>query len=336
MSRRATCLRAIVGVLAALVWLWVAAPMAAGQGPTASPANEVTPEPVAVDEDQMVDPEAVATPPPADPGTGDEDPAAEATVTPAEAGAGNAALQTRHEKREEAEEGCAFDPPRTNHMLAIGGSVGNDGGGSFPALAFLIAGAAAALAVGAYAVRRRRASRRQEPRVPRGVLEVAGAVVALCSGLAGLAVLFVPSLAAEERPPPEARMEVRDVQPRVTRGEFARALRARRPRSEYDRREVGNVVWLQLRLSGYAGKRLTLQWGAYGAGGALVAASEREMTVRVQSASDVQTIFQPVWVGHPETQKFTVEFRLLDETEVREMAATDEMRALKYRYSCDE
>ena len=101
-------------------------------------------------------------------------------------------------------------------------------------------------------------------------------IVAICAGVAGLAAQFVPGVGVDDAPAPEATMEVRTVNARVTRAEFARRLQVEPPRSSVDRREVGNVIWLQLGLAGYRGERLDLQWGSYETkpGGPLVAATD--------------------------------------------------------------
>ena len=132
-------------------------------------------------------------------------------------------------------------------------------------------------------------------------------------------------------------MEVRTVNARITRAEFARRLQVEPPRSSVDRREVGNVIWLQLGLAGYRGDRLDLQWGSYETkpGGPLVAATTHTTPVEVSDDSDEQTLFQPVWVGYPSLKRFHVQFRLLQDGQVREIASTGPMRGNLARYACD-
>ena len=172
--------------------------------------------------------------------------------------------------------------------------------------------------------------------MPPSLLEVVATIVAICAGVAGLAAQFVPGVGVDDEPAPAATMEVRTVNARITREEFARRIGAPPPRRSIDRREVGNVVWLQLQLKGYRGRRLDLQWGSYEnkGGGALIAATTHQTHIDVSPDSDEQSRFQPVWVGYPGLA-FKVQFRLLDGGEVREIAGTGPMNGTRPRYACD-
>ena len=96
------------------------------------------------------------------------------------------------------------------------------------------------------------------------------------------------------------------------------------------------MIWVQLELAGYRGRRLDLQWGSYETkpGAPLVAATTHRIPVEVSDASDEQTLFQPVWVGYPSLKRFHVQFRLLQNGQVREIASTGPMRGDLARYAC--
>jgi hypothetical protein len=103
-----------------------------------------------------------------------------------------------------------------------------------------------------------------------------------------------------------------------------------------DRREIGNVVWIELDLWGYRDKRLGVQYGLYRprAGGALVPGTAREIALPPER-QDVETSFLPVWVGYPRQGPFQAQFRLIEAGQVRRWrrpgACADRSRATSAR-----
>ncbi len=279
--------------------------------------------------------------PGADPGAGSQTkPSRNGSAKPAPT-RGNAALQPDDAKRAEAKASCTSKRPPPSHLLAIGSSVvSKDGGGSWTSAAIVIALAAAALAALGFGVRRGHAAVKGQPSAPRSMLERVATIVAIGAGVAGLAVQFVPGVGAHVDPPPEATMQVRAVNARITRGEYAGTIadKGQRQLSSLDRREVGNVVWLEMRLQGFHRDRhLALQWGSYALdlGRALVPGTAKETHIDLNTDSDIQKIFVPVWVGYPpDKRRFEVQFRLLDGRQVRDLARTGPMKGPKYRYAC--
>ena len=130
-------------------------------------------------------------------------------------------------------------------------------------------------------------------------------------------------------------MTIREVHPRITRGEYADKTDAKVRLTPEDKREVGNVVWLEIRLKGYRDKRLDVQWGLYDldAGEALLPATAKKIHLDLEPA-DVQTLILPIWVGYPLSERFEAQYRLLEDNQVREMTATGVMRGSEYRYAC--
>jgi hypothetical protein len=349
--------RDAVGVLLAAVgsslWL-VLAPAAAAprDGPIVNP-------------DAVVDPRAAPISPPADdpggtgttttggttgttgptgptgpggtgtPGTGGPDPASGAgDVTQRSPAFGNAAIRSNKEKVEEAAGDCGDSRPPNSKMLAIGGVLPRDEGGSFGWLALTIAGCAAALALAAFLIRRGKPGERS---ATPGPLEVTATVVAIFGGLAGLAVQFIPGVGVNEPVPTEASMEVREVHARITRGEYARKTGADvNGIPEIDRREVGDVIWLEIGLKGYRDRQPRLQYALYNPdrAGTLLPATEQIVELRVQD-SDAQTLVVPVWVGFPRSDHFQAKFRLLDGEVVRQIAATRALSSSPFRYACE-
>ena len=248
-------------------------------------------------------------------------------------GAGNAAAQSLKSKRTEARGDCGPERPPINLMLAIGGIVAADERSSWTRLALFIAACFAAAGVIAFLARRGLARRSRAPIAPRGRLETVSVLVAIVGTLAAVAdQLFTEPL------PPEAAMTVRDVLPRITRGEYAR--RTGSDVSEVrklDRREVGNVVLLEIRLKGYRGKRLDLQYATYSQDrnvrGTLLRGTDRTTGLRVAD-EDTQTSFVPIWVGYPKSERFEAQFRLIDDEQIRQLTATGPMRGSSYRYAC--
>jgi hypothetical protein len=196
------------------------------------------------------------------------------------------------------------------------------------------AAGAMAFAITAFVIRRRRAPPGQSPE-SRGTLETVASLVAIFGGLVGLAVQFIPGLGVEEHPPPEAAMTVREVHARITRDEYAMTTGSKVKLSEEDRREFGNVIWLEIQLRGYRGRNPSLQYGLYDpdAGGALLPGTAKEVDLLVKP-NDVQTALAPIWVGYPKSARFEAQCRLLESRRVRQMASTGRMRGSGYRYAC--
>ena len=130
-------------------------------------------------------------------------------------------------------------------------------------------------------------------------------------------------------------MDVREVHPRITRDAFAVATRtSRRGIGTTDRREVGNVIWLEIALRGYADKRPLLQYGLYRyKDEVLLPNTAKQVPIHVADA-DAQTSFVPIWVGYPSRDLFQAQFRLLVDGRVRQMAKTGQMSGSAHRYAC--
>ena len=132
------------------------------------------------------------------------------------------------------------------------------------------------------------------------------------------------------------------MQARVTHGAYIDAMspHAKMPRpgssKALDRREIGAVAWLQLDLTGYRHATMFLRWGLFhaGAGAALIPKTTHQARVPIDDHSDVQTLFQSVWLGTPRLKRFQAEFWLLEHGRVRQMASTGAMRGIAYRYAC--
>ena len=245
-------------------------------------------------------------------------------------GSGSAQLQSEPAKRREARAACNAKPLPVSSMLGLPGTIGGDDTSSWGALLIALAICSGVLALVIWRRRRRRG--RSEPRDP---LETISTVIAIVGGVVGLAVQFVPGIGIDDPPPPEAHMDVREVHARITHGEYADKTRSAGGLSRADRREIGNVVGLELDLKGYRGKRLGLQYGLYrpSAGGALVPGTAREIDLTTEH-QDVESSFLPIWVGYPKDGKFQAQFRLIQNGQVRQMAATGEMRGTQQRYTC--
>jgi hypothetical protein len=246
-------------------------------------------------------------------------------------GSGSAQLQSEQAKRQEVKVACAVAAPLpVSSMLGLPGTVGGDGTSSWGPLLIALAICSGAVAFVVWRRRRRRGAAQ-----PRDALETTSTLIAIVGGVVGLAVQFVPGLGIDQPPAPQARLDVREVHARITHGEYADRTRARDRLSRADRREIGNVVWLELELDGYRDKRLGVQYGLYrsGAGGALVPGTAREIDLTPER-QDVETSFLPIWIGYPRQGKFEAQFRLIEAGQVRQMAATGEMRGSQQRYAC--
>jgi hypothetical protein len=247
-------------------------------------------------------------------------------------GFGNAALQSHAAKKREARADCVPNRPPISAMLGLGGSVTLRDGTPWGWLEIALAAAASLFAIIAFRLRRRHGGQ-PETRPPRGVLETVATLVAVFGGIAGLAVQFFPAVAGDH-PAPEAAMAVREVHARITRGEYASKTGAGIQLSETDKREVGDVIWLEIDLRGYGGLQPQLQYGLYDPdlGGALLPGTAKQVPMR--DDGDAQRSYVPIWVGYPKSQRFQAQFRLLEHGRVRQMTSTGEMRASRYRYAC--
>jgi hypothetical protein len=294
--------------------------------PATAPALDVTAKPVI----ELQSDEAGAQPDPGDvpevasPGAHEPAPVQDPRIA---SGIGSAQLQSAQAKRREARAACGGQPAPVSSMLGLPGTIGGDETSSWGVLLIALAICSGALAFLIW--------RRRGPSEPRDPLETVSTVIAIVGGVAGLAVQFVPGIGIDRPPAPEARMEVREVHARITHGEYADKTRSRERLSRTDRREIGNVVWLEVQLTGYRDKRLGLQYGLYrsAAGGALVPGTAREIDLK-RERQDVETSFLPIWVGYPKQGRFQAQFRLIDVGQVREMAATGPMRGSLQRYVC--
>jgi hypothetical protein len=248
-------------------------------------------------------------------------------------GYGNAADQSPQDKQaeiERVEQACKDARPPTSKMLGLPGFAGGDQEGSWGWL--LIAVAVTLLAIAAIGIV---LGRRRSKGSPIGPLSATAAVVGIVSAVAGLAVQFIPGVGVSERPPSEATMEVRQVHPRITRGEYATKTATDVPINDRDWREVGNVVWVEIQARGYEDKKPFLQYALYDpdAAGALLPGTAKRIALRPRD-QDVQTLFVPIWVGYPKSKFFEAQFRLLDGERVQQMASTGRMPGSTYRYSC--
>lgn len=307
-------------------------------GPAAASAQITTPKPD-VTQDPVVLQDAVVAPQSIVAGTREDVPVLNIESQPTTEAAkvlvpGNAAFQTATSKKAEAGYDCATKRLRTSPMLGIAGTVSRDDAPTW-GLVLLVAAAGAGLFVVTAALRRGRAPAGAAPSEDR-VARVA-TLVGIVSGLVGLAVTLFPGVAASERPPEQAKLSVREVHPRITRYEYALKTGARRDRvtiPKIDGREVGNVIWLEIELQGYAGKHPMLQYGLYRyAGEELLPNTAKEVPLPVEQA-DAQTSFVPIWVGYPIAERFQAQFRLTEDKQVREMAKTGPMNGSTVRYSC--
>ena len=207
-------------------------------------------------------------------------------------------------------------------------------GSSPTGLALVIGGGALALFTTAFAARRGRARRRQEEPAPKSALEMGSLLVAICGGVTALLSTMAPGLTSHERPPPQATMVVRDVNSRITLGEFASAVGAKPPParsarswatscgsscgSRASRPQAGAAVG---RLRGRRRRRAAARDGA----------SDRSAGRRRHRRPGRRT--QPVRVRYPKVDRFRVLFRLLDRARVQEMARSPAMTA-EERYAC--
>jgi hypothetical protein len=252
-------------------------------------------------------------------------------------GAGSAQLQPLASKKAEAKAACV---PKArvlpiSSMLGRPGTVGGGARSNWGLLALAVAVASGAMALLIWWRRHGR-----EGSEPRDGLETVSTLVALLSTVVGLAVTFVPSIGIDQPPAPETQMDVREAYARITHGEYAEKTGTSAGPSDEDKREVGNVIWVELQLKGYADKPLRLQYGSYraGAGAALLPGTTREINLG-SKRDDVETTFVPLWIGYPrrtnELKRFEGQLRLIDpDGRILQMAATGPMGASEFRYVC--
>lgn len=297
-------------------------------GVTPTPDSDATPVPF---ETPTVEPGGTETPAPTPAGQN-------YYISP---GYGNAAQQPQAAQRAEIDWVCGTaDRPPTSHMLGIPGLRPANESGSLVPILIAVAFGAALFATIAFALRKSAAEARRP-----GLLEGVAALVAICTGLAGLAAQFVPSAAVRDRPAKATTLLVRDVKQRITRNEYlskmdltaAEWAKVRRKFSPVDLKELGNVVWLEIGLTGFKDQPVKLQYGLYDldARGALLPGTDRTVEL-TQPEHDSQTIFYPAWVGYPRSARFKAEFRLLDSNGLQELAATRPMNGTRFRYACSD
>jgi hypothetical protein len=208
-----------------------------------------------------------------------------------------------------------------------------DAGGSWTAFAAGLGLAAALLVGAAFSVKRRAVTRGRQAPPAKGMLETAAVFVGICGGIAALGAQFIPGVGVHARPAPAVEMAVRKVDARITRAEFARALRDRVAIKKADRSELGNVVWVALHIRGYKGRPLAIDYGPY-VNHALVGKQKPMIDLPTPATDDEATVL-PIWIPYPsESKTFQAQFRLLDRKGVREIVGTGDMRGPKYRYAC--
>jgi hypothetical protein len=251
-------------------------------------------------------------------------------------GYGNAANRSNDAKVAEAVGDCDSGRDPVSRMLAVGGTSTGTGNRPWVVLALLVALAALAVALGAWLLRHRRGQAEGQTRPPRGPLETVATILGIVTAIFGLAVAVSPDIAPDKSSSESATMAVRDVDARIRHGEYARKTGSGVPLKRIDRSEIGNVVWLQVGLKGYKGKRAVVQFGLHdpARGGALLDGTEKQVVLREPSSQD-ETLFVPIWVGYPRTGRFEAHFRLVEDNEVRQIASTGRMRASQYRYACE-
>jgi len=241
---------------------------------------------------------------------------------------GSAASQNAASKRLEAKEDCRRAPARrTSKMLGTAGVVVSDDGGIWGTVLLLVAAVAALLLIVTIVVKGATA--------PKDRVQLLATVIAIASGVVGLIVTFVPGVGGSDRPAEEATMTVREVHPRITLREFAKRTNTSLAGIDTtDRKEVGNVIWLEIALRGYAEKDPVLQYGLYrDSDEVLLDNTSKNVRLDVADA-DAQTSFVPIWVGYPSRGSFQAQFRLLVNDHVRQMAKTGPMSGSTVRYVC--
>jgi hypothetical protein len=240
------------------------------------------------------------------------------------------------ERKREATASCAARPPKTSPMFGVGSaSLANVARAhrSPTALLFGIAVVAGLIAVGAIAWRRRGRGK-DERAAPQTALEVMASTVAIVGTLATVAVAYLGA-GAKEHPPPSVAMTIRKVHPRITHGTFARHVPSTTTLEAVDRREIGDVVWVEMRFASYRGADLTLLALAFEEGETRPFIPGTERTTPVHVSREVETQILPIWVGSPRVRRFRVELRLMDaDGQLRQIASTNKLKGIAYRYAC--
>jgi hypothetical protein len=247
----------------------------------------------------------------------------------------NAALLPERQKQRVAQDQCV-----RRRLIGAMPEVGRQpvtGASGFPWVMIGLGLAALGTILAALAVGLRRRRQAQTRGSSPNLLDILGATIGILGGLAALAGQFY-GVGYKERPAPEALVTVREVYARIPRDEYRHAMGQKRV-GEADGRELGNVIWLQLDLTGYAEQRT--MWLNYASYGAAAGAGELPKTaaglkLRIPR-NDHQRAFLPVWVGLPKV-KFQVQLRLVDPhtRAVRARTSTGRMRGEQRRYACNE
>jgi hypothetical protein len=249
---------------------------------------------------------------------------------------GNAALASSTVKAEEADVSCSAHPPATSALLSVGSTINGRPHHSLTWLFLAIAGLAALVAIGAILWRRRATTdKTTETPKPKTPLEIIASSVAIMGTLASLAVAYLGT-GAKDHPPPNVEMKVREVHSRITHGAYAAEMGAADHLSALDRREIGNVVWLELHFTGYRDTELLLLTALFQPepGQPLIPDTRKIIRIPIDDSSDVHSEFRPIWLGSPRVERFRAEFRILDRGQVRQIAKTGPMKGITYRYAC--
>ncbi|HEY6762137.1 MAG TPA: hypothetical protein VI318_21740 [Baekduia sp.] len=317
-----------------------------GAATTAVPAGTAAAASVPAAQTDLVESQADTAPDPGVPTTDvpvatSQDPAAVNPDSEAPApkpvtgvGVGSAELQQPAAKTREARVSCTAHPPATSSLLSLGGVASGEPHRALVKPLVAIAAAGGALAFVMFLVRRRRTANADR----RSTLEVAGTAVAIVGTLGAFAVNYFGA-GVKDHPPPSVTMTVREVHARVTHGAYEDAVGVPpgvRRLGAVDRREIGNVVWLEVHTVGYDGARLRLQWAMFhaGPGEPFIQDTKKHKDIKVDGEADVETQFLPIWIGSPRVRRFRAEFRVLDGEQVRQIASTGPMRGIAYRYAC--
>jgi hypothetical protein len=298
------------------------------EGATPTPSTDATPLPLETSTPQA-SPTAGSTPGQ----TPSPTPAAATQKLYTTPGYGNAAVQDDKYKLAEIKHACSANAPPTSLML---GSLGVVAGSQRPPWIPIAIAVAIAAAITFVVANQRRKRKRTDDAKRAGTLESLSAIVGICVGVAALAAQFIPGATVNRHPDKHATMTVRDIKPRITRGEFSQRMNIDVSEfSKADLAEVGNVVWLEIGLTGFKGQPLDLSYGLYdlNAREALLPDTGKQIPL-TKPGHDVQTVFQPVWVGYPRTQRFTAEFRVIDHGGVEQLAATGPIHGTDFRYAC--
>jgi hypothetical protein len=281
--------------------------------PSPSPSPEATANPVG---------DAVAT----------ATPAAGTQASVVQPGYGDPTKLPKQARKAELKRACAASHPPTSHLLGLGSvATGRDSGSLIP-LGLLIVGAAVAVALAAMLLRHRGGG--ETP--PAGGLEVFSKVLAACATVATLVFAVAPGILSH--PAPNASLAVEKVNARITRGDYANLLDVSKEISPAEQRQVGNVVWLRIDLSGFKkSKDLHLRYGVLDldrvGAGALLPDTSRDVKVNAPK-NDTEKLLTPVWLGYPQSHRFRAEFWLLSRDGVQAIASTGKMAGSKYRFAC--